>query len=65
MGVVVRAVEKLNQTIDGQTTQKVENQTLLQCCALCWAQSKAAQSRLRQQLNSSFYNSFIDSSVFQ
>lgn len=38
MGVVLSAVERLNQTIDGQTTRRVENKTLLQIDALCWAQ---------------------------
>lgn len=29
VGVVLSAAEKLNQTIDGQTTLRVENKTLL------------------------------------
>lgn len=38
VGVVISAVGKQNQTIDGQTTLKAEKQVLLECCALCWAQ---------------------------
>lgn len=38
VNVVLSAVGRLNQAIDGQTTLRVQNKTLLQHYALCWAQ---------------------------